>query len=219
MKDVVIASWTSESRAAIIGHVIEHRTHSQHSETHGRARSEHAFSRARRATGRLLSGRPDLSTPLRVTPPASLTSTLVDVIALPLRAVQGLHAVAAAVLQLPTLTNAVGDLHAELVGLRADLSGMPADSRRLADDVEVVHGELRLMHADLEDVKASVAPVHGDLSRVEAGLAPLPDQLDDLLPKIDELSARLDGMRGELSAQLDGMRTDLTGLPFVRKSS
>jgi hypothetical protein len=219
MKDVVLASWTSQSRAAIIGRVIEHRTHPQHSKTHGRARSEHSFSRARRAPGRLLSGRPDLSTPLRVATPASLTSTLVGVIALPLRAVQGLHAVAAAVLQIPTLTNAVGDLHAELVGLRADLSGMPADSRRLADDVEVVHGELRLMHADLEDVKASVAPVHGDLSRVEAGLAPLPDQLDDLLPKIDELSARLDRMRGELAEQLDGMRTDLSGLPFVSKSS
>jgi len=204
-----------------------------------RIRSEHTHSRARRATTRLLAARAvvtrpgtvigakaaalipdvDLSTPLRVPAPATLTSTLLDVIALPLRTVQGMHAIAGAVLRISSLADAVGDLNSELAGLRADLSGMPADSRRLADDVEIVHEELRLMHADLEDVKASVAPVHGDLSRVEAGLAPLPDQLDDLLPKIDELSTRLDRMRGELSAQLDGMRTDLTGLPFVRKSS
>lgn len=217
------------------GRVIEHRTRSEHS----RARSEHTHSRARRATTRLLAARAvvtrpgtvigakaaaltpdvDLSTPLRVTTTATLTPTLLDAIALPLRAAHGLRAIAGAVLRIPALADAVGDLRSELVGLRADLSGMPADSRRLADDVEVVHEELRVMQAELVDVKASVAPVHGDLARVEAGLAPLPDQLDRLLPKIDELSGRLDEMRGELAEQLDGMRTDLSGLPFVSKSS
>jgi len=190
--------------------VIEHRIRSEHGNAH---------SRGRRATRRLLAARADLSTPLRVTKTADLTSTLLGVIALPLRAAQGLHAIAGAVLRIPTLADGVGDLHAELVGLRADLSGMPADSRRLADDVEIVHEELRLMHAELVEVKANVAPVHGDLARVEAGLAPLPDQLHRLLPKIDELSARLDRMRTELAEQLDGMRTDLSGLPFVSRSS
>lgn len=152
-------------------------------------------------------------------PRASSRSWLLDAIGLPLRTAQGLHAVAGAVLRIPALADSVGDLNAELVGLRADLSGMPADSRRLADDVEVVHDVLRVLNGELADVKASVAPVHGDLARVEAGLKPLPDKLDLLLPKVDELGEQLDHMRGELSQQLNGLRTDLSGLPFVSKSS
>lgn len=157
--------------------------------------------------------------PAAPTPRMAVTSTLRHAIALPLRTAQGLHAITGAVLRIPTLADAVGDLHAELAGLRADLSGMPADSRRLADDVEIVHGVLAGMNADLADVKASAAPVHDDLARVEAGLAPLPNQLDRLLPKIDELDRRLDEMRVELTEQLNGLRTDLSGLPFVSKSS
>jgi len=159
------------------------------------------------------------STPVASTARVTSPSMLLGVIALPLRTAQGLYAIAGAVLRMPARADAAGELHPELVGLRADLSGMPADSRRLADDVEVVHEELRVMQAELVDVKASVAPVHVDLARVEAGLAPLPDQLDRLLPKIDELSGRLDEMRGELAGQLEGLRTDLSGLPFVSKSS
>ncbi len=168
-------------------------------------------------------GRSSTATALAPAAPAqratSSTSSLLDAIALPLRMAQGLHAIAGAVLRVPALAEAVGDLRSELVGLRADLSGMPADSRRLANDVEVLHRELRVMSAELADVKANVAPVHDDLARVEAGLAPLPDQLDRLLPKIDELGGRLDEMRAELAEQLDGLRTDLSGLPFVSKSS
>lgn len=168
------------------------------------------------------SGRPSTppaSMPAAPAPRTALTSTLRQAIALPLRTAQGLHAINAAVLRIPSLADAVGDLHAELAGLRADLSGMPADSRRLADDVEVVHGVLAGMNGDLADLEASVAPVHDDLARVEAGLAPLPNQLDRLLPKIDELDRRLDQTRAELTEQLNGLRTDLSGLPFVSKSS
>jgi len=95
---------------------------------------------------------------------------------------------------------------------------MPADSRRLADDVETVHRDLEVMKTALAQTMASVAPVHDDLLRVEAGLAPLPDALNALLPKVDDLAARLDDMRSELTAQLDGLRTDLSGLPFVSKT-
>lgn len=96
---------------------------------------------------------------------------------------------------------------------------MPADSRRLTDDVEVVHGVMGVMTTELADVKTSVTPVHDDLDHVRAGLAPLPDQLDRLLPKIDELGGHVDDMRAEMTEQLDGLRTDLSGLPFVSKST
>lgn len=153
------------------------------------------------------------------TPPVSSTSTLLQVIGLPLRAAQGLHALAGTALRLPALADAVGTMSSELVGLRSDLSGMPADSRRLADDVEVVDGVMGVMTTELADVKTSVTPVHDDLDHVRAGLAPLPDQLDRLLPKIDELGGHVDDMRAEMTEQLDGLRTDLSGLPFVSKST
>ena len=193
----------------------------------GRARPEHTTGRARRATAGLMSARTVIARQgsaigakaVSLAPDVGLNTPLQDLISLPLRTVQGLHAIAGAALALPAVADSVGDLNSELVGLRADLQGMPADSRRLADDVEIVQGTLRVLIAELADVKSSVAPVHGDLARVEAGLAPLPDQLDRLLPKVDDLGEGLDEMRIDLTHQLNGLRTDLSGLPFVSKSS
>lgn len=144
--------------------------------------------------------------------------SMLDALTIPLKIARDVPLVVSALTEIPALTGAVGELHAELAGLRTDLASMPADSRRLVDDVAVVHGALNAMKADLAETNASVAPVHDDLSRVEAGLAPLPNTLGALLPKIDELAGRLDEMRSELAKQLDGLRTDLSGLPFVSKS-
>jgi ABC-type transporter Mla subunit MlaD len=141
-----------------------------------------------------------------------------DVVALPGRAVGGLWAIPASLEGMSGVTGAVDDLRSELVGLRGDLASMPADSRRLADDVEIVHETLGTLSAELLGIKASVAPVHDDLARVEAGLVALSSQLAAVLPKIDELAGSLDGMRAALSEQLDGLRTDLTALPFVSKT-
>lgn len=193
----------------------EQQVHSEHTSDRARFETPHRSYDSR-------GGRPsteEASEQTIPTPPVSSTSRLMQVITLPLRAAHGLHTLADTLIRIPDLADAVGNMNSELVGLRADLAGMPADSRRLADDVEVVHGVMNVMNGGLADVKASVTPVHDDLGQVRAGLAPLPDQLDRLLPKVDELSGRLDGMRTELSGQRDGMRTDLSRLPFMKKSA
>ena len=146
---------------------------------------------------------------------SGLPAMLLAAVTLPLRVLDGARTVAAAIL---TLTDRVGDLHAELAGLRDDLSSMPADSRRLADQVAAVHSSLGVLLGELDAIKLNVAPVHDDLGRVEEGLAPLPDKLDTLLPKIDELAFRLAGLRTDLHGQLDALRTDLSALPFVTKT-
>ena len=38
-------------------------------------------------------------------------------------------------------------------------------------------------------------------------------------PKIDDVGGRLELLRGELTEHLDGLRNDLSGLPFVSKTS
>jgi chromosome segregation ATPase len=156
--------------------------------------------------------------PLVASSAGSAATGLVDALALPLRILRGLRAIPPALTRIAASTDAVEDLHSELRLLRADLAGMPGDTRRLADDVETVHEVLRVLRRELVEIKSDVEPVHDDLGRVEAGLAPLPDKLDALLPKIDDLAGRLDGMRGELAGELDALRTDLSGLPFVSKT-
>ena len=145
--------------------------------------------------------------------------SLLDVLTAPLRFALDVQRVAHAIAEMPALGFAITGLHTELFGLRSDLRGMPADSRRLADDVEIVHRDLDAMKTALAETIASIAPVHDDLLRVETGLAPLPDALHALLPKVDDVSAQLDVLRSELSEQLDGLRSDLSGLPFVSKTS
>jgi hypothetical protein len=93
-----------------------------------------------------------------------LCASLRDGLGVPMKAVSKGRAAARALRGVPALMSSVAGLHAELAGLRADLAGMPADSRRLADDVEVVHGDLIAMKADLAETAGQVDGLRTDLS-------------------------------------------------------
>ena len=109
-----------------------------------------------------------------------------DPFRLPLRLVDDLSRIAEAVAELP-----------RVVALLAD-----------------VREDVRVMRAELDGLTVSLESMDGKFDVMQRGIDPLDDDMASVERAVLALPPRMDAM----TAHLDGLRSDLAGLPFVSRS-